>query len=94
MTHKIISTIPTVYQLNSLSRLMGGWENWGNKYGYERIFESEEEAKEWMHKRNEMLYMADYLTEEEYNENYQSINEMGRMSYDAAYANIEEIQTI
>lgn len=92
MSYRVISVVPTVYQVSSLSRLMGGQEPWGGgKYGYERKFDDEEQAIAWMQERNEMLYATDYLTLEEYEENRESIGSHGVMSYDAAYCRVEQL---
>lgn len=92
MSYKVISVVPTVYQVNSLSRLMGGSKQWGGgRFGYEREFETREDAIDWMHERNHLLWMTDYLSLEEYEENGQSIDSHGTMSYDAAYCRVEEL---
>jgi len=92
MNYQVISIVPTVYQLNSVSRLMGGYEMWGGgRYGFSRSFDTEDEAIQWMLERNDFLWELDYLTLEEYKENIESINTQQTMTYDAAYAKCERL---
>jgi hypothetical protein len=71
---------------------MGGYEVWGGgRYGYKKLFDTEDEAIQWMLDRNDFLWELDYLTLEEYKENIESINTQQTMTYDAAYAKLERL---
>lgn len=91
-TYIVRSIVPTVYQISSLSTLMGGNKPWGGgRYGWEEEFFSIEQAKEWMHMRNDFLHSDGTITEPQHEENKLSIDDNGFMYYDAASARIEEV---
>ena len=91
-TYIVRSIVPTVYQISSLSTLMGGNKPWGGgRYGFEEIFYSEDQAREWMHSRNNYLHSDGTIDDAQWEENRNCIDDQLTMYYDGASAWIEEV---
>ena len=88
----IIGHADTVYQASSLRTLMGGAAQQPNgSFRFERWFGSRYEAKEWMRDRLKFLWTGDAITEDEYWEQKNALDNGGEaIRYDAAYCRIEE----
>jgi len=88
MKVKLYSIVPTAYQHNSITQLMGGdavKKCANGSYYAERIFQTIKEAREWMRERIEYLYS---------DEPTQIKDNIGKdwMRYDAATAHIEKLK--
>jgi len=91
-TYIVRCIVPTVYQLSSLSTLMGGNKPWGGgRYGWEEIFYSEDQAREWMHSRNNYLHSDGTIDDAQFEENRNCIDNQLTMYYDGASASVEEV---
>ena len=67
---RVISVVPTHYQVSSLTTLMGGFKGWGGgRFGFEWEFSSISEAKKWLRDRNDALYSWGYLETREWKQN-------------------------
>lgn len=86
-TFKIKATAPTVYQINSLRSFgMEIKENGDGSYSSEQIFDTEQEAKDYLTKRAEKYY-DEY--EGQVDEHLESIRDNGYLTIDAATAIID-----
>jgi hypothetical protein len=80
------SIVPTAYQLNSISTLMGGWEKLGNgSLMFRGPFKTKEDTRAWMRQRNDYLYQTGALSESKWKENKRTIrNVWPQIEYDSA----------
>jgi hypothetical protein len=79
--------VPTVYQLRSLTTLMGGFTKMAGGSYYEEIeFDSEDDAVDWMKRRASIVH--DEATAEEMADILNRIEQDGMLDYDAATARI------
>lgn len=89
-TFKITAKAPTTYQYNSLSRFGMNIKKHGNgSFTSKEVFNSEEEAKEYLVKRAQMYYDE---FEGQVDEHLESIEKYGVLEIDAVTAHIEEIE--
>ena len=87
---KISATAPTAYQYNSLSRFgMKIKKNGNGSFSSEQLFDSEEEAKDYLVERAERYY-GEY--EGQVDEHLQEIKKYGMLTIDAVTARIDEVE--
>lgn len=90
--YKITATAPTIYQHQSLSKFNLNVKSNGNgSYTGNMIFETEQEAKDYLINRAEMYY-DDYEGQAE--EHIADIQKHGSLTIDAVTAKIEEVTDI
>lgn len=83
--YKVIAIAPTVYQLSSVNHFGPAVKQLGGSYRFEKEFESEEQAKDYLIERAKM-----YFDEEaELNEAISDIESCGRVRMDAVSGGIE-----
>lgn len=94
MTYSINATAPTVYQLNSLRAFGMGFEKNPNGSFYaSKEFETKDEAKEYLKSRALMYNDEDPCgSEDRLAEMYDSIDNFGNLTLDAASAQINEVE--
>jgi len=91
-TYIVGAIVPTVYQISSLTTLIGSNKPMGGgRYGWEEEFFSLEQAKEFMHKRNDYMHSEGAIDNVQFEENRNCIEEQWTMYYDGASAWIEEV---
>jgi len=88
MAHLIRAIAPTVYQYQSVSFFGPPEKKWDGSYVFEKRFQSEEEAKDYLKERVSYYAQSDG-TEEEIAEMYAQCDE-GYLEYDAVTARIVE----
>lgn len=88
----IYCKVPTSYQISSISTLMGFWKQLPNgSLWAEKTFETKQQAREWMHSRNEILLNNDAISESQYKDNKKSIgSKWPLMEYDNAICSIKD----
>lgn len=85
----IRGSVPTSYQYNSLKKLGTVTGNPGGSFSLEIEFDTVEQAKEYLRERLQRIMEDTNMTDEEYNEAKEGV-ENGSLSYDAATIRIEE----
>ena len=91
MKYQVKATAPTSYQLQSV-RLFGSpiKSNMDGSHTFKsEIFDTEQEAKDYLIKRAEMYFDSD---ERELNEAINDINKYGSLSMDAASGGVYEVE--
>lgn len=93
MTYKITATAPTSYQYNSLSQFgMIIKKNCNGSFSSEQVFNSEEEAKEYLTKRADKYNDEDPCGSQERLADMYADIEHGSLTLDAVTAHFEEIE--
>lgn len=91
----VICQVPTLYQLSSISQLMGHYEKLPSGRIYSRIdFETKGQARQWMKERNQYLYDVGAIGETRLRDNKRYIKSLGIIEYDAATAKIYDLRDI
>lgn len=90
MKYQVKATAPTTYQLQSV-RLFGSpiKSNMDGSHTFKsEIFDTEQEAKDYLIERAELFFENDYQLQEAIDE----INEYGSLSMDAASGGVYEVE--
>lgn len=88
---RVIATVPTAYQFNSCKFFGSPVKTGDGGYQVEQIFETEEEAKDYLYERID-IYSEENGSEKEIEKMCEQV-ENGYLEYDACMAKIERVTT-
>lgn len=94
MKYTVTAKAPTAYQSSGLSTLMGhiGTKHPDGSLSTTEVFDTLEEAEEFLGTRLAHIYYSTDMTHEEYTEAAQDIRIHGYLEYDNRVASIEEVE--